>query len=83
MWNLIQRCWDGEKTRRPRVQEVVEEIGGAAADWHTDVPPGDAAQDLEASDVEEDSDELRHSEFTPFPVVLSDLRPTVCAVGIF
>ena len=30
-WKLLQRCWDGERMRRLRVQEVVASAGDAAA----------------------------------------------------
>ncbi|KAF9644384.1 kinase-like protein [Thelephora ganbajun] len=81
LWKLIQKCWDGEKTRRPRVQEVVEGVGNAATNWHTDMPPS-VIEQSEDSVAEEDSDELKHvgifqsykSEDTP-PADLSTDEP--------
>jgi len=33
LWSFVQRCWDGEMKLRPKVAEVVSQLGGAAADW--------------------------------------------------
>jgi hypothetical protein len=62
LWKLMQRCWEGDRTQRPRIQEVVAGIGDAATDWHTDMPPS-STEHREDSD-EEDSDELKYSKFS-------------------
>ena len=62
LWKLMQRCWEGDRTRRPRIQEVVAGICDAATDWHTDMPPS-STEHREDSDDEEDSDELKYSKF--------------------
>ena len=41
LWKLLQKCWDDERTRRPRIQEVVGSVGDAAANWHIDIPSSD------------------------------------------
>ena len=81
LWRLIQRCWDGQITRRPRIQEVVKGVGSAAARWHIETPPS-ATEQREDSYVEE-SDELAHSEYTPFPVSFYSRPQAFCAEGIF
>ena len=63
LWKLIQKCWDGEKTRRPQIQEVVAGIGDAADNWHADMPPS-GTEHREDSAPEEESDELKHGEFS-------------------
>jgi hypothetical protein len=63
LWQLIQRCWDGERTRRPQIQKVLKGVGDAAADWGKDMPPS-SPEEQEESDVEEDSDPLEHREIT-------------------
>ena len=49
LWGVIQKCWDDDRTRRPRIREVVANISDAAANWHTDMPPSYAQP--EAVDV--------------------------------
>ena len=67
LWELIQKCWDGEKTRRPQIQEVVDGVGEAAASWHELIPPSTV---VHTEDSEEDeSDELKNSESLPFHTV--------------
>lgn len=82
LWNLVQKCWDGEVARRPQIQEVVEGIGKVATSWFTSMPPG--IMQRAVSDVEDDEDEdedgvseeLKHGESSPLPVVLSRLSPS-------
>jgi len=31
LWELIQKCWGDDRTRRPQIQEVVAGVGDAAA----------------------------------------------------
>ena len=82
LWGLIQRCWDGGITRRPRIQEVVKGVGSAAARWNIEMPPS-ASEQREDSYVEEESDELAHSESTSFPVSFCGRAQVFCAGGIF
>ena len=69
LWELIQKCWDGDRTRRPQIHEVVVGVGSAAANWRTDMPPS-GTEHSEDSVVEE-SDELMHGEFLLFPTAPS------------
>jgi hypothetical protein len=59
LWELMQRCWDGDKTQRPLIKEVVEVVGNAAANWHIVMPPGGTEQQ-EDSVLWEDSDRPRN-----------------------
>jgi len=59
LWELIQKCWDDDRTRRPQIQEVVAGVGSAAANWHTEMPPGHTER---PEDSVEESDELSHGE---------------------
>jgi hypothetical protein len=76
IWKLIQKCWHGDKVRRPRIQEVVASVGNAATNWHTDMPPS-GTEHREDSVAEEDSDELKHGKLSLFPTVPFFLRPSV------
>jgi hypothetical protein len=66
LWELIQKCWDGEITRRPQIQEVVKGVCVAAANWHTDMPPASDTEQWDDSLVYEESDEFKHSGFPLF-----------------
>ena len=61
LWGFIRKCWDDERTRRPQIQEVVAGVGSAAANWHTDMPPG-GAEHQEEPVSEEPSNDLKHNE---------------------
>lgn len=77
LWEVMQKCWERDKLRRPQIQEVVEGIGGAAANWHTDMPPGGRKQ-REDHTVEDETDELEASEFKPIlNVTPFALRPSM------
>ena len=67
LWELIQKCWDGDPRRRPRIQEVVKGVGNAAANWRVATLPS-AVEHWEDSD-EEEEDDLTYSEFSLVPVV--------------
>ena len=75
LWELIQKCWDGEKTRRPQIQEVVEGVADAAADWHVLTPP--SVVEHEEDTIEEQSKSLEHSKLSFFSLVLLVHRPSV------
>ena len=62
LWELIRKCWDGEKMRRPGIQEVVAGVGNAAANWNKDMPPG-GTEHREEPVSEEPSSDSKHSEF--------------------
>lgn len=71
LWGLIQKCWQGNPSQRPQIQEVVNGVGDASANWNIDMPPSGTDQP-EDSFVEEESDELKHGRFPLF---------LVCAAG--
>jgi len=73
LWKLLQRCWDGDKTQRPQIREVVARVGSAADDWHADMPP--SVVDHLEDPSEEDSDELKHGKSSFSAIVLFVLRP--------
>lgn len=62
LWELMQKCWECDRGRRPRIQEVVEGIGNTAANWHVDMPPNGRGKQ-ESYVIEEETDELEGSEF--------------------
>ena len=39
LWDFIQLCWDGDRTRRPTAAEVVGHLAEAATKWDTLMPP--------------------------------------------
>ena len=65
----MKKCWRGDKTRRPRVEEVVKGIDAAAANWNTDMQPSGPEQQ-EDSFVEDESD-IDHGVFAPISVVVA------------
>jgi len=75
LWKLLQRCWDGDKTQRPQIREVVARAGSAADNWHADMPP--SVVDHLEDPSEEDSDELEHGGSSFSAVALFVLRPSV------
>jgi len=75
LWKLIQKCWDGERTRRPQIQEVVEGVADAAANWHVVIPPS-VTKNREDTD-EEESDGLGSCEFSSFHILPPVFRPSV------
>ena len=68
LWKLIQKCWDGEKMRRPKIQQIVDGAGNAAANWHELIPPSTAA-DTEDTYEDDSEDELKHGQPLPFRFV--------------
>ena len=74
LWKLIQKCWQGERARRPQVQEVVVGVGDAAASWSTEMPP--SVMEYREESVEQDSDELEHGAFYCSPLRNSPIDPS-------
>jgi len=66
LWDFIQRCWDGDRTQRPKVVEVVTHLGKAVKNWDGFMPPCVAVEDA-PSDPEgpssDSSDSMMHREF--------------------
>jgi len=75
LWRLIQKCWEGDNTRRPQIQEVVDGVTSAAANWHVLTPP--SGTEYWEDTAEEESDELAHGEFSLFSIVPPVFRPSV------
>jgi len=61
LWKLIQKCLEGDKTRRPQIKEVTEGVASAADNCHV-FTPASAMPKPEMEVVEEES-ELLDSEF--------------------
>jgi len=38
LWELLQACWSGDRSRRPQMQYVEVQVGTAAARWETQTP---------------------------------------------
>jgi len=38
LWELLQACWNGDRSQRPRMQDVEVQLGNAAARWETPTP---------------------------------------------
>ena len=62
LWDLVQRCWDDNRERRPKVAEVVEHLEKAAANWDGLMPPSVPVEVVAPDSEEEMSDSYR--EFT-------------------
>jgi len=75
LWKLIQKSWDGERMQRPRVQEIVEGVADAAANWHVVTPPSVTKDGEDAGD--EEPDELESCEFSSFHILPPVFRPSV------
>lgn len=65
LWKLVRSCWDGNKIRRPQIQEVVAGVDHAAANWCTDMPPSGTIQQ-EYPIIEANSASSEDCEFIPF-----------------
>lgn len=37
LWELLQACWSGDRTQRPRIRDVEVQVGGAATRWEIPV----------------------------------------------
>ena len=65
----MRKCWRADKTRRPRIGEVVKGVDVAAASWQTDMQPSGPEQQ-EDSFVEDESD-IDHGVFALIYVVVA------------
>ena len=66
LWELVRSCWDGDKMRRPPIQEIAAGVDHAAANWCTDMPPSGTIQQ-EYPVIETNSASSEDCEFVPFP----------------
>ena len=62
LWDFVQRCWDNNRERRPKVVEVVEHLEKAAANWDGLMPPS-VPVEVVALDSEEEMT-IPYREFT-------------------
>lgn len=44
LWDFVQLCWHGDRTRRPKVARLVARLGEAAASWNELTFPPDRAE---------------------------------------
>ena len=63
LWDFVQRCWDGEVKLRPKVAEVVSQLGRATADWDGDMSPCAQARSVASASLELPPDPMSHREF--------------------
>ena len=63
LWSFVERCWDGNMELRPRIVEVVAQLGGAAADWDGVMPPCVQVESVASAFPEPTSDSAAHREF--------------------
>lgn len=38
LWDLLQDCWNGDRSLRPRMKDVEVHVGNASARWKTPIP---------------------------------------------
>ena len=62
LWSFVQCCWDGEMRLRPKVAEVVSQLGQAAADWDGVMPPCAQAESVASASPELPPDSASHRE---------------------
>jgi len=62
LWSFVRRCWDGEMKLRPKVAEVVSQLGRATAGWSGVMPPCAQVESVVAAPLDPVSDSMAHSE---------------------
>jgi len=67
LWSFVQRCWDGEMELRPKVAEVVSELGRATADWNGVMPPCAQVESVTSASLEPVLDFTTHCRFLAPP----------------
>jgi len=67
LWCFVQRCWDGEMGLRPKVAEVVSQLGKAGADWDGVMPPCARVESITSTSLEPALDSTAHCRFLAFP----------------
>ena len=60
LWDFAQRCWDGTLALRPKITEVVSQLGEAAASWNGVMAPHVPVEYVVPDAPEPDSDSIRH-----------------------
>jgi hypothetical protein len=68
LWGFVQRCWDGDMNKRPKVAEVVAHLKEAATNWNSLMPP--CVFEIVVSNYEEEMSDswgsTRRREFEAF-----------------
>ena len=60
LWRFVERCWDGNMEWRPRITEVVSQLGRAAANWDGVMPPCAQVENIVPTSQDPVSDSMAH-----------------------
>jgi len=60
LWRFVERCWDGEMESRPKIAEVVSQLGRAAANWDGVMPPCAQVESVVSASQDPTSDSIVH-----------------------
>ena len=60
LWGFVERCWDGRLELRPKVTEVVSQLGRAAAAWNGVMAPHVPIENVVDETPEPISDSMAH-----------------------
>ena len=63
LWDFVQRCWDGTSALRPKITEVVSQLGEAAAGWNGVMTPHVVVEDDVPGTEEMESESMAHCKF--------------------
>ena len=66
LWSFVQRCWDGEMELRPKVAEVVSQLGRATAGWNGVMPPCAQVENVVSVTPDPVSDSMAHGKLWVF-----------------
>jgi len=62
LWGFVQRCWDGEMPLRPKVAEVLSQLGRATAGWVGVMPPCAQVENVVSVTQDPMSDSMAHGK---------------------
>ena len=63
LWDFAQHCWDGKLALRPKISEVVSQLGEAAAAWNGVMAPHVVVEDDVPETQEPELDFMAYCEF--------------------
>ena len=63
LWDFVERCWDGNMELRPKIREVVAELGRATVNWDGVMPPRVQAENVASVSKEPMSGSMQYCEF--------------------
>ena len=63
LWEFVQRCWGRDPNSRPKVAEVVTQLGKAVASWHGLMPPCDQTENAVCVSEAPISASMQHCAF--------------------